>query len=55
MQIHSDLSKIHFNLQIYNLGTGVPYSVLDMVEMFEKVSGKKVSMPELRNEKHLYI
>ena len=26
----------------YNLGTGTGYSVLDMVEVFEKVSGKKV-------------
>ena len=28
--------------QIYNLGTGVGYSVLDMVKAFEKVSGKAV-------------
>ena len=26
----------------YNLGTGTGYSVLEMVEAFEKVSGKKV-------------
>ncbi|PEQ65562.1 UDP-glucose 4-epimerase, partial [Bacillus cereus] len=26
----------------YNLGTGMGYSVLEMVEVFEKVSGKKV-------------
>ncbi|MGH1274343.1 GDP-mannose 4,6-dehydratase, partial [Bacillus cereus] len=26
----------------YNLGTGMGYSVLEMVEAFEKVSGKKV-------------
>jgi UDP-glucose 4-epimerase len=29
-------------LNTYNLGTGKGYSVLDMVEMFEKVSGKKI-------------
>ncbi|HDR8196193.1 TPA: GDP-mannose 4,6-dehydratase, partial [Bacillus thuringiensis] len=26
----------------YNLGTGIGYSVIEMVEAFEKVSGKKV-------------
>ena len=30
-------------LQVYNLGTGHGYSVLDMVKAFEKASGKKVS------------
>ncbi|MDA2516863.1 GDP-mannose 4,6-dehydratase, partial [Bacillus cereus] len=29
-------------IDAYNLGTGVGYSVLEMVEAFEKVSGKKV-------------
>lgn len=29
-------------LYIYNLGTGIGYSVLDMVKTFEKVTGKKV-------------
>ena len=29
--------------QVYNLGTGHGYSVLDMVKAFEKASGKKVS------------
>ena len=29
-------------LFIYNLGTGIGYSVLDMVKAFEKVTGKKV-------------
>ena len=29
-------------LDAYNLGTGMGYSVLEMVEAFEKVSGKKV-------------
>lgn len=29
-------------LYIYNLGTGIGYSVLDMVQAFEKVTGKKV-------------
>jgi UDP-glucose 4-epimerase len=28
---------------IYNLGTGLGYSVLDMVNAFEKASGKKVA------------
>lgn len=30
-------------LYIYNLGTGTGYSVLDMVKVFEKVTGKKVA------------
>ncbi|EEM93452.1 UDP-glucose 4-epimerase [Bacillus thuringiensis IBL 200] len=29
-------------IDAYNLGTGMGYSVLEMVEAFEKVSGKKV-------------
>ena len=29
-------------LQVYNLGTGVGYSVLDMVKAFEAASGKPV-------------
>ena len=29
-------------VQIYNLGTGVGYSVLDIVNTFEKVTGQKV-------------
>lgn len=30
-------------LQAYNLGTGVGYSVIDMVKAFEKASGRTVS------------
>ncbi len=30
-------------LKIYNLGTGIGYSVLQMVQAFEKASGKKVA------------
>lgn len=29
-------------LKVYNLGTGVGYSVLDMIKAFEKASGKKI-------------
>lgn len=36
------LDKEQKGLFIYNLGTGVGYSVLDMVKAFEKVTGKKV-------------
>lgn len=32
-----------FSRQIYNLGTGTGYSVLQMVQAMEKASGKKVS------------
>lgn len=32
----------HDGLKIYNLGTGVGYSVLDMVKAFEKASGRAV-------------
>lgn len=49
-----DLAKGHVNaleklnkedkgLYIYNLGTGIGYSVLDMVNAFEKSTGKKVA------------
>ena len=37
------LDKEGKGLYIYNLGTGVGYSVLDMVKAFEKATGKKVS------------
>lgn len=30
-------------LKVYNLGSGVPYSVLQMVTAFEKASGKKIN------------
>lgn len=30
-------------LQVYNLGTGTGYSVLQMVKAMEKASGRKVS------------
>ena len=36
------LNKEKAGLYIYNLGTGVGYSVLDMVKAFEKATGKKV-------------
>ena len=36
------LDKEGKGLYIYNLGTGVGYSVLDMVKAFEKATGKKV-------------
>lgn len=34
--------KENCGLKIYNLGSGVPYSVLQMVAAFEKASGKKI-------------
>ena len=37
------LNKENSGLYIYNLGTGIGYSVLDMVKAFEKSTGKKVS------------
>ena len=33
----------HKGCEIFNLGTGVPYSVLDMVKAFEEVNGVKVN------------
>lgn len=36
------LDKEQKGLYIYNLGTGIGYSVLDMVKAFEKATGKKV-------------
>ena len=36
------LDKEKAGLYIYNLGTGVGYSVLDMVNAFERATGKKV-------------
>ena len=36
------LDKEEKGLYVYNLGTGVGYSVLDMVQAFEKATGKKV-------------
>ena len=36
------LEKENSGLYIYNLGTGIGYSVLDMVKAFEKVTEKKV-------------
>lgn len=29
-------------MQVYNLGTGRGYTVLDLIEAFEKTCGKKV-------------
>lgn len=37
------LNIILFCLQVYNLGTGRGYSVLEMVKAVEKASGKTVS------------
>ena len=37
------IDKEDAGLYIYNLGTGTGYSVLDMVQAFEKATGKKVS------------
>ena len=37
------LNKENSGLYIYNLGTGIGYSVLDMIKAFEKSTGKKVS------------
>ena len=37
------LDKEEKGLYIYNLGTGGGYSVLDIVKVFEKVTGKKIS------------
>lgn len=37
------LSIILLCLQVYNLGTGRGYSVLEMVKAVEKASGKTVS------------
>lgn len=37
------LPQTLFSWQIYNLGTGTGYSVLQMVQAMEKASGKKVS------------
>ena len=36
------LDKEKSGLYIYNLGTGIGYSVLDMVKSFEKATNKKV-------------
>jgi len=33
-----------YSVQIYNLGTGRGYSVLEMVKAVEKASGKPVSV-----------
>jgi UDP-glucose 4-epimerase len=35
------LKKVQ-GFEIFNLGTGVGYSVLDMIEAYEKASGKKI-------------
>ena len=36
------IEKEGTGLYIYNLGTGIGYSVLDMVKAFEKATGKNV-------------
>ena len=38
----TDKLKQNCGFQVYNLGTGTGYSVLDMVKAFEKASGQKV-------------
>lgn len=45
MQIHKHSQQVScpvLSLQIYNLGTGTGYSVLQMVEAMEKASGREV-------------
>ena len=44
--VHAYLEKLekeNSGIYIYNLGTGVGYSVLDMVKAFEESTGKKVN------------
>lgn len=36
-------SKMKKDFEIFNLGTGIGYSVLDVIKSFEKVSGKKLN------------
>jgi len=36
-------NKMNESLEIFNLGTGNGYSVLDVIDAFEKVSGKKLN------------
>jgi len=36
------IDKMHPGVMIYNLGTGKGTSVLEMVKMFEKISGRKL-------------
>ena len=35
--------KIKQNLEVFNLGTGIGYSVLDVIQSFERVSGEKLN------------
>ena len=35
-------AKHHSGVEIFNLGTGTPYSVLDIVSSFEKANGVKI-------------
>ena len=37
------MSKLHGKIDIYNLGTGNGYSVLELIKTFEKVSGQKIN------------
>ena len=37
-----EYAKSHTGAEIINLGTGVGYSVLDIVKAFEKATGKKI-------------
>lgn len=38
-----DYAVKHKGLEIFNIGTGTPYSVLDIINTFEKVNGVKVN------------
>ena len=37
-----DYMQTHKGENVFNLGTGIGYSVLDMVHAFERVTGKKI-------------
>ena len=41
------LERENSGLYIYNLGTGIGYSVLDMVNAFEKATGKEVTLEDM--------
>ena len=44
LEIKTYINEIVKNeLKIYNLGTGKGYSVLEMIQAFERASGKKVA------------
>ena len=39
---HAQAELVIFGVEVYNLGTGKGYSVLDMINAFEKVNGVKI-------------